>query len=182
LRKGSQGDGKHCLRHIANPDARPLKSPKVSVAWKLRGTPALINYLFRFTEKDPQTRCRVWLGGRDGNGYSCLSWYREDGSRTVAKVYRLVVEALSGPIPPGYHVHHRCANRQCINPDHLERSDARQNIGEMLVRVGYERYIEALRNVIRELSPGHPVLAETPRDHLVLGEEAKVNDVVSTVD
>lgn len=110
-----------------------------------------LNRILTNTVKDSDTGCRLWLGSHNNHGYPRMG-------RTY--VHRIVVELVSGPIPEGYHVHHKCGNSSCVSPNHLERSDARQNIGEMLVRKSYERYIEALREVVRELSPGHPVLAE----------------------
>ena len=34
--------------------------------------------------------------------------------------YRVAYALLVGPIPPGFHVHHKCGNPRCINPDHLQ--------------------------------------------------------------
>lgn len=73
--------------------------------------------------------------------------------------HRIVVAAISGPIPPGYTAHHKCAVRRCINPKHLERSDQRANIGEMLARRAFLLYIDHLRAALREHSPDHWLLA-----------------------
>ncbi len=34
--------------------------------------------------------------------------------------HRLAWTHLRGPVPDGYHVHHKCHNRRCANVDHLE--------------------------------------------------------------
>ncbi len=46
-----------------------------------------------------------WVRGRDGG------W---------VPAYRMAWVDANGPIPAGYHIHHKCKNRACINPDHLE--------------------------------------------------------------
>jgi hypothetical protein len=33
--------------------------------------------------------------------------------------HRLAYERMVGPIPDGYHVHHLCHVKACVNPDHL---------------------------------------------------------------
>jgi hypothetical protein len=40
------------------------------------------------------------------------------------RTHRLVYLAVHGPIPDGWHVHHRCETKACINPDHLEALSA----------------------------------------------------------
>lgn len=138
-----------------NPDA-----PDLDVAWSFRGSQRLVNYLMKFTVKDHTTGCRMWTGWTDGNGYSCMAWRRADGTRQVVRTYRLIVETITGPIPEGYTVHHTCGRVGCVSPNHLERSDQRANVGEMLARNGFLRYIAALRDVVRKYSPAHPILAE----------------------
>ena len=34
--------------------------------------------------------------------------------------YRVLYEALRGPIPEGMVAHHKCGNPQCVNPWHIE--------------------------------------------------------------
>jgi hypothetical protein len=58
--------------------------------------------------------CWEWQG-RTVNGYGRLSI---DGQRH--RVHHLMLEMRGVAIPAGYHVHHRCRNRLCVNPAHLE--------------------------------------------------------------
>ncbi len=51
----------------------------------------------------------------DPGGYP-ESWF--DGR--TRKVMIMVWEYLIGPIPKGMHRDHRCKNRKCFNPDHME--------------------------------------------------------------
>lgn len=57
---------------------------------------------------DAETGCWNWLKATSALGYPS------------GRQYRVYYELAHGPIPDGYDVHHRCHNRQCVNPDHLE--------------------------------------------------------------
>lgn len=57
--------------------------------------------------------CWVWAGAVDKSGYPRWS----NGQKV--KAHRASYERHKGPIPAGYHIHHECRNRLCINPAHL---------------------------------------------------------------
>jgi hypothetical protein len=60
--------------------------------------------------------CWIWQRGLTDKGYG---WVKlPDGSRR--KAHRVYFEREFGPVPEGHVVHHRCANRRCVNPAHLE--------------------------------------------------------------
>ena len=62
-----------------------------------------------------ETGCWEWTGARLSNGYGS---YRTVHSNLL--VHRVAYELLVGPIPDGNHIHHRCENIICFNPDHLQ--------------------------------------------------------------
>jgi hypothetical protein len=62
--------------------------------------------------------CWIWQKGVSGNGYGMAVVERK-----AVLAHRLVYERLVGEIPEGYHLHHVCGNRSCVNPDHLEPMD-----------------------------------------------------------
>ncbi len=72
----------------------------------------------RFWQKVSKRRadqCWNWTGATSNTGYGILS---VAGVRTYAHRYSWTF--LRGPIPDGLVVDHRCSNRSCVNPAHLE--------------------------------------------------------------
>lgn len=70
--------------------------------------------------------CFVWTGPLAGRGYG-IKWPRRGKKRPVY-IHRFVYELCYGPIPKGLVVHHRCENKRCANPLHLEVHTQRNNI------------------------------------------------------
>lgn len=68
-----------------------------------------------YQAKKPGSRCWVWTGRRNRNGYGRLRWR---GREPVA--HRLIWELIKDPIPYLHVLDHDCKNRPCCNPDHLE--------------------------------------------------------------
>jgi hypothetical protein len=59
--------------------------------------------------------CWEWQGRRNPSGYGEAGRYGK-----VWLAHRAVYEELVGPIPEGMTLDHLCANRGCVNPNHLE--------------------------------------------------------------
>jgi hypothetical protein len=59
--------------------------------------------------------CWGWTGNKLQAGYGTFPVKRQS---TLA--HRFSYELHVGPIPEGMHIHHRCRNTSCTNPDHLE--------------------------------------------------------------
>lgn len=85
--------------------------------------------------------CWNWTGGMNQDGYAMFK-------HTTA--YRYTYWWMVGPIPDDLEIDHRCRNRACVNPAHLEAVTAKENI---------HRSIEARRG-------GRPASMEAYAAHL----------------
>lgn len=70
--------------------------------------------------------CWLWTAAKTSNGYGLFT--NADSRLVVA--HRWLYEQLYGPLPPLSVVHHRCHNRACVNPAHLETLTNRANVLE----------------------------------------------------
>lgn len=67
-----------------------------------------------------ETECWIWLGSVNSRGYG-IRGTKHGG---LYLVHRAIYETCRGPIPAGDHVHHRCEQKRCVNPAHLEVASA----------------------------------------------------------
>ena len=67
--------------------------------------------------------CWQWIRYRDPAGYGRL---RYGGDLVYA--HRLSYELFVAPIPQGLTIDHRCRNRGCVNPEHLDVVSVKENI------------------------------------------------------
>lgn len=81
-----------------------------------------------------ETGCWEWNGTILKRGYGSMGW----GGRNVT-THRLAYEVWVGPIPEGYVVRHKCDNKPCMNPRHLETGTQTDNIQDREDR-GRSRY------------------------------------------
>ena len=62
--------------------------------------------------------CSVWQGTTAGRGYPNMG---RGGHRAgMMYAHRAAWELTNGPIPEGMEIHHKCENKKCINPKHME--------------------------------------------------------------
>jgi hypothetical protein len=69
--------------------------------------------------------CWHWIGFRDRDGYGAIKWH---GRRWF--VHRLSFAFFVGELIGGMQVHHRCFNRACVNPFHLEQITHESNAAQ----------------------------------------------------
>jgi hypothetical protein len=84
-----------------------------------------------------ETRCWQWKGCRTPNGYGVFLF---EGSTTTAHAasYRLRWTQYFERLPRGFEVHHRCRNRSCVNPDHLELVTRLFNVSQMFTKAAVQ--------------------------------------------
>jgi hypothetical protein len=97
-------------------------------------------------------RCHHWTRDTTDKGYGRF-WAA--GRVTVA--HRWAYAATYGEIPDGLEIDHRCRNRACVNPDHLEAVTHRVNVLR-------SSNVAALRAARTHCEPaGHPLTGENVR-------------------
>lgn len=103
--------------------------------------------------------CWEWQGHRHRTGYGAVSTGRDSVNKQEL-AHRVTYEYATGIKPGGMSVHHKCANRACCNPEHLQLATQRDNMAEMHARKSYEAQIAELREALAESAPNHPLLAQ----------------------
>lgn len=82
---------------------------------------------------DPATGCWVWTASVNSSGYGIFGTGQKTGVAQYIHAVRTVVahrwsyEAHNGPIPAGLTLDHRCRNRRCVAPHHLDVVTAAEN-------------------------------------------------------
>jgi hypothetical protein len=100
----------------------------------------------RFEGKlDKSGKCWTWSGERV-NGYGR---FYVNGKHVYA--HRYAYELWVGEIDKAAVIHHRCGNRSCSNPDHLQMTTQLDNLAEMFAKRSYEARIAELEARIAEL-------------------------------
>lgn len=83
---------------------------------------------------------------KPGNGYPNV-WHESANW----KAHRLTYHLSTGEDIDGIPIHHKCANKWCVNPEHLQMASNAENTLEMMGRRAYEARIASLEAKVREL-------------------------------
>lgn len=67
------------------------------------------------------SKCWEWQG-TTFQGYG-IFWLENSN----IGAHRVIYEHLYGSIIPGWHIHHKCSNKRCVNPTHLDMVTPKEN-------------------------------------------------------
>jgi hypothetical protein len=101
----------------------------------------------RFMAKVEKTDdgCWIWTASKGGQyGKFCLNNRTETAHRASYVLFK-------GWPEPSTVIHHRCGNKLCVNPDHLQATTHHENVAEGLSRTDLLRRIEKLEAAILAL-------------------------------
>lgn len=76
-----------------------------------------------FSKVDISDQCWNWLGSNNGDGYGQI-WF----NGRMVLVHRICFEHFNHKIPDGMVIDHKCRNRSCVNPNHLQVVTLKENI------------------------------------------------------
>ena len=94
---------------------------------------------------DEDTSCMVWQLATS-KGYGVISLKGK-----LLRAHRVSYQLHVGSLEEGSVVHHVCANRACINPEHLQQVSTINNTAEMIER---QYYLSRIAELEKELANG----------------------------
>lgn len=109
--------------------------------------------VFKFITIRGDDDCWLWTGGLVGR--DSRPYFSVDGKKLLA--YRIVYELMTGEeLPSGTFIRHRCDNRVCCNPHHMEKGGHQQNMDDMKDRQRHGMPHHTVRHIKKLILQGVP--------------------------
>ena len=115
--------------------------------------------VFRFISMKGDEDCWLWTGGLVGR--DSRPYFSVDGKKLLA--YRIVYELITGEtLVTGEMIRHKCDNKICCNPKHMEKGGHIQNMQDMKERQRHGMPHQTVRHIKKLILQGVPysVIAE----------------------
>ena len=84
--------------------------------------------LYANSEPEPNSGCWIWLAANHGATSKRDALYGHYGKIGGQYAHRWAYRLCVGPIPHGLQIDHRCRNKSCVNPAHLEAVTLKENL------------------------------------------------------
>lgn len=110
---------KHYTRQLKYGDPLVTRGPE-------RGQARAVRFWSKVDKNGP-LGCWIWTASLDSSGYGQFIVVRGQRGYPL-RAHRVAWEYLRGSIPNERVVDHRCRNRACVNPEHMELVTNRENI------------------------------------------------------
>lgn len=108
-------------------------------------------YFESHIELIPFHACWEWVGPKkDGYG-------EQRNNPRERRAHRYSYETRNGPIPKGLIVRHKCDNRGCVNPEHLELGTHADNVRDSVERKRQKNFS------MTHCKNGHPFTVQNTR-------------------
>lgn len=116
----------HSLALRRRPQQRQYPMPNSSRVYVRR---PLAGRFFEKVQMEPMSGCWLWVGATNRWGYGVFTVSR---ARSGQQAHRVSYELYGRSIPVGLVLDHKCGQRCCVNPDHLEPVTQKENIRRSL--------------------------------------------------